>query len=385
VLVEIRMRIIIFYTVVFIILMLLSCVSADTEKHVLKLKSVHRIELDAGALPLLSPDGTMMAMCAMNYILVWTSGGKQLVEVEALNDFDRFSLSWSPDSKFLTATDDFLHQFKEPDIWILDVTSGKLENLTDDDVPAFPIAKPPPPEANLDMSPSWSGDGTLLYFFRIRFNEYDESMSLMRFNLSDRTISTVKEIQDPRPWTQHNLAVDMCGDIVHLYQQDDTFIMYSPDPVFESARMPVSLDLQLNDPFQVYGVGYSADRGWLCIRISNFTGNERVRSVSGHDLVFMTQDSEKFVLRSTETHTITGFCWDPFKGHAFIYTLITPEKSGLYWSTPNGKAELLLKGHFIAEGYYAAQGGSPLKWAHNGTVLLYDYKENKLFLAELVP
>ncbi len=64
---------------------------------------------------------------------------------------DPLSLSWSPDSQRLAFTDNPSQDFSS-DLWLLQVESGGLSNLTQDE--------------SLIRSPAWSPDGQSLTFFR---------------------------------------------------------------------------------------------------------------------------------------------------------------------------------------------------------------------------
>ncbi|MBN1798246.1 MAG: PD40 domain-containing protein [Spirochaetales bacterium] len=369
----------------FIILIFFSFAPGNTEDRELTVKNVREIEIGPEGLPLLSPDGTMMAMCSMNRIVVWTSHGKELLVAEGPGYLDRFTLSWSPDSQYLAVTDDLLNEFEEPDIRLLCVQSGKFENLTDDDVPALALTEPPPPEANLDLSPVWSRDGKSLYFIRINLQNHTNVVCLMKFDMNTRTVSMAKKFEQAPTYVMHSLAIDPGGDVTYLDHpdSDNTFIMRFLEQAEGTILSSVVLDLEWNDPFQVYGAGYSTDGRWLCIRTSHFTESKGHEFISGHDFTFAAPDSKQLVLRSTETHILTGFCWNPFQEDTFMYTLIAPEKSGLYCCRPNGRAKLLLEGHFVAEGYGVSYHGSRLTWSNNDTILLYDYKQHKLLLATL--
>ncbi len=72
---------------------------------------------------------------------------------------------WSPDGTKVVFTNDFWTAFDEPDIWVFDVMSGRLRNLTDDSRDEFGLGEPDP-DAHLDLLPSWSPDGRTIRFAR---------------------------------------------------------------------------------------------------------------------------------------------------------------------------------------------------------------------------
>ena len=83
-------------------------------------------------------------------------------------EFGVGSAAWSPDGRTLAITDDYGLGL-EPDVWVLDVASGDLANLTDDGLESdgISLVDPKMPEgAAVDVFPSWSEDGKQIRFLR---------------------------------------------------------------------------------------------------------------------------------------------------------------------------------------------------------------------------
>lgn len=114
----------------------------------------------------LSPDGRTLLYTNDNGICVRGVDGS---DERCFDEGWRFGLgtaAWSPDGGRVVVTEGF---DEEPDVWVLDLGSGDLTNLTDDGVSAeveptgdFEI----PPGAVFDGHPSWSADGERIRFLR---------------------------------------------------------------------------------------------------------------------------------------------------------------------------------------------------------------------------
>src|SRR5690606_36459546 len=84
---------------------------------------------------------------------------------------DHTSVTWSPDSTALAWSLDAARLMRDSDIYVFDVHSGQITNLTDaeptdkdavslmdDDVSGLAL--------DVDLYPSWSADGERIYFAR---------------------------------------------------------------------------------------------------------------------------------------------------------------------------------------------------------------------------
>jgi WD40 repeat protein len=141
----------------------------------------------------LSPDGTMLAgIVDRNRIVVWSTDTLDTVAESAPLDeislIDETSLTWSPDSSALAWSLLAAVQLRDSDIYVFDVDTGEIMNLTDDDpmdrdAPRLPIMDVPDDfqPLNVDILPSWTADGENLVFARsIWGSENDAGTSLMR-------------------------------------------------------------------------------------------------------------------------------------------------------------------------------------------------------------
>ncbi|OLF16729.1 PD40 domain-containing protein [Actinophytocola xanthii] len=89
--------------------------------------------------------------------------GEQCIGNEVIADLAH--AEWSPDGTRLVFTGDFWRRLRDPDVWVLDLADGRLENLTDDGVDQFDLSAPDP-DAHIDLLPSWSPDGRSIRFAR---------------------------------------------------------------------------------------------------------------------------------------------------------------------------------------------------------------------------
>jgi Tol biopolymer transport system component len=120
--------------------------------------------------------------------------------------------AWSPGAAKLALTELYALGI-EPDLWVLDVSSGELTNLTDDGItsdglPAeFPVE--PPEGAAMDAYPSWSADGQEIRFVR---RESPDRIALMAIPAGGgepkrlRSIDTNWERLQEVAWAQGTVA-----------------------------------------------------------------------------------------------------------------------------------------------------------------------------------
>jgi hypothetical protein len=106
----------------------------------------------------LAPDGSALAWVEPNSPRAVCVFAFDTTDVTCTDLPDTFSARvgytrWSPDSKYLAFSEDYLITFADPDIWLLDVTNQAVVNLTDDDYTSFmPSARPQRPGSWLSTS-----------------------------------------------------------------------------------------------------------------------------------------------------------------------------------------------------------------------------------------
>lgn len=142
--------------------------------------------VDAGAITLvdvpgivlaLSPDGTMAAGTIDREVLcVWDVATFETVArsepLPELGVLDQTSLTWSPDGTTLAWSLDAPRQMRDSDIYLFDIATATITNLTDDEpvdedaASIMDALSTPGLVLDVDMFPSWSADGSHLFFTR---------------------------------------------------------------------------------------------------------------------------------------------------------------------------------------------------------------------------
>lgn len=79
------------------------------------------------------------------------------------------TITWAPDSSAVAFSQDAPRLFTDSDIFVFDVSTGTLENLTDDGDAELSLMQAPGAPVNVDLAPSWSPDGRQLVFSRTVF------------------------------------------------------------------------------------------------------------------------------------------------------------------------------------------------------------------------
>ena len=124
----------------------------------------------------LSPDGSLIATT--------TNGGRELciytvpdADVVSCADLtgpliriDPATIAWSPESDRIVFAERIAQFLVDGDLWMFDIASGELTNLTDDGIDAsIPFASDEEHDPYLlDFAPAWSPDGSLIAFSRTR-------------------------------------------------------------------------------------------------------------------------------------------------------------------------------------------------------------------------
>lgn len=148
---------------------------ALTATDVSSLKVTGQLAQGPAMLAYLSPDGRTLLYIYKNGTCVRGVDGSNEQCFDHVHDpdpnmeLDTGSAAWSPDGRKIAMTNLYALGL-EPDLWVLDVASGKLTNLTDDGVKAEGMslngAHDLPDGARVDLFPSWSADGKWIRFLR---------------------------------------------------------------------------------------------------------------------------------------------------------------------------------------------------------------------------
>jgi hypothetical protein len=137
---------------------------------------VEHVKVTAGVrvpghgLAVLSPDAAKVVVTGdgpNSLCVVGIDGGQKICLDPAVKvDPDLQYAAWSPDGTRIAFTDDYFRSLREPDVWVMDASTGKARDLTDDGVIKSELQSRQDPKARLDLFPSWSPDGKTVRFAR---------------------------------------------------------------------------------------------------------------------------------------------------------------------------------------------------------------------------
>jgi hypothetical protein len=129
----------------------------------------------------LSPDGRQIFWLQMQKYCFYSAAGQKGPCDELRLQPDPNSVRWSPDSKWIVLTENFYKALYEPDIWVLEVASAKLTNLTDDNITGHVKLGDNTIKYQYDLAPNWTPDSKQVIFLR-----YEPAISL-----SDPTLYSI--------------------------------------------------------------------------------------------------------------------------------------------------------------------------------------------------
>jgi Tol biopolymer transport system component len=127
------------------------------------------ITIDGARILSLSPDGKWLAAEKQDAMCVYATATLAEQHCATLADarIDLPGIAWSPDSTRIALTEDVYGYLEESDVWIFDVATGALTNLTDDGATGNGLRRTPAEsQPYFDMRPAWSPDGKTLLFAR---------------------------------------------------------------------------------------------------------------------------------------------------------------------------------------------------------------------------
>jgi hypothetical protein len=122
----------------------------------------------------ISPDGTRIAWYERAGVVCEITLATNAVACVPLpNDFRGTPeyVLWSPDSRYVAFTQEWARTLREPDLWVYDVTTQTVNNLTDDDISRLNFGSEPREGESagplwVEMAYTWGPDGNL-YFVRV--------------------------------------------------------------------------------------------------------------------------------------------------------------------------------------------------------------------------
>ncbi|GAB3462315.1 hypothetical protein [Actinophytocola sediminis] len=272
---------------------------------------------------------------------------------------DAANAAWSPDGTQLAFTDDFWRLANEPDLWVFDVTTGVLRNLTDDGEDKI-VLSGPNENADIDLLPSWSADAETIRFVRGRAKA--ESVELMSVPAGGGEPSTIRTVDCATTdvaalaWSDSRVAWS-CGlegaEVFLADHADGTPERVLPGDGAED-RMLLS---------------FSPDGQWLLVDSLRQYG--QYTALEGGQAVIVPADGGDPVPVADQA----GFpTWSP-EGHALAYVAL-PDR--LMIAAEPGAEPRELR---TAEKTFGAADGRRLAWTHDHLLVQADQEPALLTLA----
>ncbi|MGD9099571.1 MAG: DPP IV N-terminal domain-containing protein [Anaerolineae bacterium] len=143
--------------------------SASKSAADLRVSDQREIEIKSARLISLSPDGRWLLADAKGVPCVYDTASltpKFCAKESEIRTLDDQSVAWSPDGARVAFTENFFRYFFDSDLWVLEIESEKLTNLTDDAVERVTLGDEAQENPLVDVLPTWSPDGKKLLFAR---------------------------------------------------------------------------------------------------------------------------------------------------------------------------------------------------------------------------
>jgi hypothetical protein len=354
-----------------------------------RISSTREIDLVAGMAGrnvYLAPSGERFAHVSVVEICIYTMSGarERCLEIpDRVSSIDLERFRWSLDSRYLTFTEDFIIRLHEPDIWVIDVDTGNLTNITDDQVTRSVIFGDEGANANLDFAPLWMRDGRLAF---LRYNRTGDSSTAAVY-AAQADGSGLEVIA--------SLPVEV-GFPVYSFDisRDGRWLAYNWfTPSDESAeRNGLWLtDLETGETRQLFSspsneevpqmVSISPDGRYVLWLDPRYALPPEDAAPEGSPVrVIPVGGGEPKILDPNSW--VFAAWWSP-EGSAIAYLVRDQENpaSGLYIaSTPGEAGELVLEGLFLPP-----QGriSVPVMWAANNSIILSNAPEQEITVTEL--
>jgi WD40-like Beta Propeller Repeat len=262
-------------------------------------------------------------------------------------------------------TDDYFRRFLEPDVWVMDATTGKTTDLTDDGVTHGGFEANP--KGQYDLYPSWSPNGRSIGFARQSGTSRGSTISIESVPAGGGWVSQLGTISGP--------LVELDGLV---FSPDGTTIAWST----------------FNRSGETSTVHIGSVRGGAGRALSD-------KPVQGdQSLLSFSADSRYLLVDSRAPYAQYACCppsaarvypssggagqqiatnanyptWSP-TGHALAFATPPPHSTLRVVAEPGGTARTI-----ASSGPYAAPNGEPLQWTAAG---LFTYAGSKSTLLRL--
>jgi hypothetical protein len=164
--------------------------------------SEKKIEVD-GEPVTRSPDGRWLAGIGPDKnFCVWKISSLKASCSKTIEGIEPPSIRWSPDSSAVAFTLYAARYLIDSDIYVFDVTTGKLSDITDDGVEGtLSLADPDPAKGavDIDVYPAWSPDSQSLVFARTNWNANNRATTLASVGRDGGKVTTLQLISPTEP------------------------------------------------------------------------------------------------------------------------------------------------------------------------------------------
>ena len=356
-----------------------------------RVSSVRDINLVAGMLGrnvYLAPDGERFVYVSGVEICIYTISGvhERCIDfadkLGGFPDLERFR--WSADGRYLAFTEDFIIRFVEPDVWVIDVDTGNLTNITDDQATGSALFNDDTASANLDFAPLWMQDGRLAF---LRYNQTGDGSTAALYAIQADGSGLAEIAPLPVEGGFPVYAFDV--------SRDGRWLAYNWfDPSDETAEHNGLwlTDLETGEERQLFAapsnaevpqmVSISPDGQYVLWVDGRYTLPPQDSSPSGSPVRVMAVDGEEPMLVNDE-HWVFAAWWSP-EGSALAYLVReeeNPAVSGVYIAPAPGEM-----GEMVLEGFYLPPQGRisvPVMWGTNNTIILSNAPEEGIVVVEL--
>jgi Tol biopolymer transport system component len=142
--------------------------------------------------------------------------------VNSTIDFE--TIAWSPDGSSIAFTENSAKYLLESDVWVLEVPTGRLTNLTDDGVVGGLVQGFEGAEAFIDQAPAWSPDGQRLAFTRTLVGDDERGPTVLFWiNAAGGEPTKVIEVSTERSAVRLGLAWSRDG----THSPDRSIVLYA--------------------------------------------------------------------------------------------------------------------------------------------------------------
>lgn len=288
------------------------------------------------------------------------------------------SLVWSPDSRYVTFTENFLVYLVDPDIWLWDTTTDTVTDLTDDGPNRLDFDDDS--WERIDLAPTWLPDGRILFLRYSRIDDETPPAEIYAVQPDGSNQEKLGELDTSGTFA----AYAMVATEEHLF-----YNYYVNGDAPENGLWMSNRDG--SNPKQIYAsevpdipwsLSTSADGRYLLMNMP--FPNDLDFSPERSAARLLNVESGKEVLIDPD-HFVAGAGWSP-DGTALIYIVndrraTTETDNGLYITgTPSEGGRRILEGEWLPT---TTRQQQPLTWGANHSILLAHQGGESITLVEL--